>query len=148
MSTQKEYSGLLQNIAAYLCEHNEDAEIHFLGRQSSDEIRTLLSQCDIFVLPSRSEACPIALLEAMAMKNICVATNVGGVDEIVSNQSIAILAEPNEKSLSEKLLYAYHLPVQERLKMGGNARNRVVKYFSKENISQHHLDIYKSLMHE
>jgi len=47
-------------------------------------IRELLNEADLFVLPSRTEGLPRALLEAMARALPCVATNVGGVPELLA----------------------------------------------------------------
>jgi len=67
----------------------------------------LFVECDIFVQPSRSEACPIALLEAMAIKCVCVATDVGRVGEIVVNRDVAILSEPKIRRIWLRRLCQY-----------------------------------------
>jgi glycosyltransferase involved in cell wall biosynthesis len=49
---------------------------------------------EVFVLPSRSEGLPIALLEAMAYGLACVATRVGGVPEVMSDEREGLVVEP------------------------------------------------------
>lgn len=61
--------------------------VDFLGWQSSEKVRALLASCDIFVIPSLSEACPIALLEAMAMGCHIVAADVGDVSAMLAGCS-------------------------------------------------------------
>jgi len=51
---------------------------------------------DVFVLPSHSEGSPNVLLEAMATNLPIVATDVGGVAEIVENNDSALLVPPND----------------------------------------------------
>ena len=50
-----------------------------------DDIPGVLAALDVFVLSSVLESCPVALLEAMAMKTPVVATNVGAVSEMVDS---------------------------------------------------------------
>lgn len=59
-------------------------EIEFLGWQDASQIRDLLYSADLFVMPSSSEGCPIALIEAMATGCIPFVTDVGDVRPILS----------------------------------------------------------------
>jgi glycosyltransferase involved in cell wall biosynthesis len=63
--------------------------IAWLGHR--DDVETLAAAADIFVLPSRSEAFPNALLEAMAAGLPAVATSVGGIPEIVDDGRTGLL---------------------------------------------------------
>lgn len=58
-----------------------DDRVHLLGHRS--DVQALLHDCDVFVLPSRWEGLPVALMEAMAAGVAIVATDVGGVSEAV-----------------------------------------------------------------
>ena len=62
-----------------------------------------LSSLDIFVLPSLSEGMPLALLEAGANGRCVLATNVGGIPEIIINQENGVLVPPGNV---EALTYA------------------------------------------
>lgn len=55
--------------------------VAFTGRRN--DIPRLLAAADVFVLPSRSEGRPLALLEAMAAGKACIAARVGGVGEVI-----------------------------------------------------------------
>ena len=59
----------------------EDLYAH--GRTQNANI--YLKAFDIFVLPSRKEGLPYALLEAMAAKLTCIASDVGGIPEVIEN---------------------------------------------------------------
>ena len=58
------------------------------------DVPDMLEAADLFVLPSRSEGQPNALIEAMAMGLPSVATRVGGVPEVVSDGEEALLVPP------------------------------------------------------
>jgi glycosyltransferase involved in cell wall biosynthesis len=73
----------------------------FLGTQGASEIATLLHGCEMLVLPSRMEPFGIVLIEAMASRAPVVATNVGGIPEIVEHEVSGLLVEPeNPEALS------------------------------------------------
>lgn len=72
-------------------ELNLQGRVTFLGNVS--DIPTLLSQKSMLLLSSLSEACPMVILEAMAAGLPIVATNVGGVPEIVTNNGIVVESE-------------------------------------------------------
>ncbi len=61
-------------------------QIVFHGRQSRDEFMLALASADVFLLPSRSEGCPMALLEALAYGCVPIVSNgIGAMRWIVSN---------------------------------------------------------------
>ena len=79
LTTHQNYSRMLYRAADNLRTQSPNISIEFLGWQEPAEVRELLANCDAFVLPSRSEACPLVLLEALAMGCLCVASDVGDV---------------------------------------------------------------------
>lgn len=63
--------------------------VHFLGRR--DDIPEILKTSDVFILPSRSEGMPAALIEAMAAGLPCVAARVGGIPEVIKHGENGLL---------------------------------------------------------
>jgi glycosyltransferase involved in cell wall biosynthesis len=91
----------LEALAASLAVQDR---IEFLGHQGRPEIRALLRQCEVFVLPSRSEPFGVAIIEALAYKKPVVATAVGGIREIIEQKKSGILVEPDSpKALADGL---------------------------------------------
>jgi glycosyltransferase involved in cell wall biosynthesis len=72
------------------------ARIRFLG--SRGDVPALLPGLDVFVLSSRYEGLPIALLEAMAAGVACVATAVGGIPEVIEHAASGLLVPPADPS--------------------------------------------------
>jgi glycosyltransferase involved in cell wall biosynthesis len=68
--------------------------VRFIG--FSTEVRAWLSVSEIVVLPSLTEALPLALLEAMAMGRAVVSTRVGGVPELVQHGFNGYLVSPGD----------------------------------------------------
>jgi glycosyltransferase involved in cell wall biosynthesis len=67
--------------------------IGWLGSEEKDE---LLRAAAVFVMPSRSEGLPMALLEAMAYRMAVIATAVGGIPEVVETEVDGLLVEPDD----------------------------------------------------
>src|SRR5579863_6108869 len=73
-----------RGAAEYLVRKKKLArDVHFLGKQ--DRVYQLLSQADLFLLPSDMESFGLAALEAMACEVPVIATNVGGIPEVVEH---------------------------------------------------------------
>jgi glycosyltransferase involved in cell wall biosynthesis len=72
-----------QNVEAQARAAGLDEQVHFTG--FSETPGDYLAEADMFVLPSRSEGIPNAVLEAMAMGIPVVSTAVGGVPEIIED---------------------------------------------------------------
>ncbi|MBC8551751.1 MAG: glycosyltransferase family 4 protein [Candidatus Brocadiales bacterium] len=87
LDTHREYAEMLYRRAGEIVSKKKDCVIDFLGWHGKTEVRILLAGCDLFVLPSRSEACPIVLLEAIAMDCDCVAADVGDVSTMIEHYS-------------------------------------------------------------
>ena len=69
-------------------------DVHFLGKQ--DQVYRLLSEADLFLLPSQLESFGLAALEAMACEVPVIATNVGGVPEVIEHGVDGFLVEPED----------------------------------------------------
>ena len=59
--------------------------VDFLGRVTPDEVMTLLSESKISVLPSRMDNCPLAIIESLSLGVPIIASNVGGIPEILDD---------------------------------------------------------------
>ncbi|WP_084515361.1 glycosyltransferase [Burkholderia sp. WSM2230] len=62
--------------------------VHFAGSMDGDEVRQRVAQHALFVLPSFQEGMPRAMLEAMALGVPVIATRVGGIGEVLDEQSL------------------------------------------------------------
>jgi glycosyltransferase involved in cell wall biosynthesis len=85
--------GVLEELAR---RYGISDRVHFLGELGREEVRATLARAALFVLPSRSEGLPLALLEAMAVGLPAVATDVGGVAEVIRSAEEGRLVPPND----------------------------------------------------
>jgi glycosyltransferase involved in cell wall biosynthesis len=77
--------------------------IRFLGWRTSLEVASWLAAADVFCLPSYAEGCPNSVIEALACGRPVVATNVGGIPELVNSESGILVAPRDSEALAEAL---------------------------------------------
>jgi len=76
--------------------------VYWLGLQ--DNVPEIMKTFDVYCQPSRSEGLPQSIVEAFASKLPVVATNVGGIPEVVENEKSGFLVEKeNSKEMAEKI---------------------------------------------
>lgn len=113
--------------------------IEFLGLQS--DVPALMSASDIFVLSSAWEGFGLVVAEAMACERIVVATDCGGVGEVVGSEGF-LISPRDENALAQALNKALDLDTGERLIMGASARQRIIDHFSLEANVDAYLELY------
>lgn len=118
--------------------------IIFLGARKN--ISEILSQADIFVMPSLWEGLGLALLEAAAAGKPIVASSVGGVPEVIKNGETGILVEAkNVKSLADGLEHIL-LGEQDALILGQRARGAVRNKFNLQRMVDLYEKLYRSFL--
>ena len=90
-----------------------------------------LPRWDVFVLPSRMDPCPLALLEAMAVGLPVVATSVGGIPEQLGTGSGLLVAPEDADGVADAVLRLAEAP-ELRARLGEAARERALTLFSLE----------------
>lgn len=111
-----------------------------------DDIPRVLSALDMFVLSSVRESCPLAVLEAMAMKVPVVATDVGAVaEEVVDGRTGFVVPPGNAAALAEAVLRYLGKTHAEREALLGAARERVERLFSLDQWAGRQKRIYEEL---
>lgn len=118
-------------------------EVVFAGFRK--DIPQILNTLDVFVLASQDEGLGVALLEAACCGLPLVATNVGGIPEVVRDGSTGFLVAPADaEALAERIMYVleHHKEARE---MGERARAFVRENFSLDTMVQRYYDLYKQL---
>lgn len=91
--------------------------------ENPEDIAYYLRLCDIYLQPSLWEGLPNALLEAMACGCCCIASDAGGIPEVVtSGENGFIVPRSNLHRLGEVVLECAQLPREKRLQMGLKGR--------------------------
>ncbi|UCE67742.1 MAG: glycosyltransferase family 4 protein [Candidatus Zixiibacteriota bacterium] len=111
-----------------------------------DDIPKLLNLMDVFVLSSISEGLPLSVIEAMSASKPVVATDVGGLPEIVIPGKTGYLVKAgNADALAEKLAILLNdQPLREQ--MGNQGRKAVEKKFSLDAMIEKYQELYAELL--
>ncbi|WP_193755570.1 glycosyltransferase [Psychromonas sp. psych-6C06] len=100
---KKTSESFYQKISAQIAGYGLQEQVIIAGNRS--DTPEVLKASDIFILPSRSEGTPAALVEAMAVGLPCVATATGGIPEVIEDGVSGLLFErENANELAEKIL--------------------------------------------
>lgn len=121
-------------------------DVLFLGKQKN--ISDLLSISDIKLLMSQKESFGLVLLEAMACGVVPVATNVGGIPEVIEHEKTGYIVELGDVETAAN--YAVQL-LQDRNLLNMYAKNgleRAHTVFSSTRIVNEYIKLYEQLMNE
>ena len=113
--------------------------IVFHGMQSN--VHPYLEQADIFLLPSSYEGMPMTIIEAMATALPIVATEVGGIPDMVSDGKSALLVPCEPEAVANACLKLLNDPsLREQL---GKAAREDSSRFAADHMAQCYCDLYK-----
>jgi glycosyltransferase involved in cell wall biosynthesis len=106
-----------------------NSSVHFLGHV--DNMPEFYSAVDVFVLPSVAEGLPKVIIEAMAAGILCIATNAGGIPEILGNGPCGLIIPlKNQNALADAMLKAANMPQQEKQETISAAKIHIKKNYS------------------
>lgn len=114
--------------------------VRFLGIRF--DVPALMNAADVFVLSSAWEGFSLVVAEAMACERVVVATDCGGVKEVLGE--FGYLVPPRDsRGLAHALSLALSMSTDEALSMGTRARHRVLSNYSLDTAVEKWLDIYR-----
>lgn len=137
-----ELSDELKNMASKL---NLKEKVKFLGWRQ--DVAEVMSVFDLFVLPSLNEGMGRVLVEAMALGKPVVASNVGGIPDLVIHGKNGCLVPPGDaQSLSAAISDLIEDPERGR-KMGENGKKRAIDY-SADSMVQKIDQLYRTMLQQ
>jgi glycosyltransferase involved in cell wall biosynthesis len=118
-------------------------KVQLLGRVSEERKSELFASCSIFAMPSLFESYGIAAAEAMSYGKAVVATNVGGLPEVVAD--CGILVPPRDPSALAAAINSLLEDESWRKELGRRARGRASQ-FSWEKVAEQQEKVYLELV--
>lgn len=113
--------------------------VEFAGVQSN--VYPWLHNADVFILPSIYEGMPMTLIEAMGTGLPIIASNVGGIPDMLRDKRDALLIEPKEECIIAALEMVYSNE-EKRKYLGRNALDKSI-VFSAQTMAKGYIGVYK-----
>jgi glycosyltransferase involved in cell wall biosynthesis len=119
-----------------------ETSFEFLGHR--DDVPAVLANADLFVLPSRSEAFPNAVIEAMAAGLPVVATQVGGIVELVQPERTGVLVPSDDpEALADAVMSLIADPDRANA-LGRTARQEIERQYSLSSMVARFEELYEA----
>lgn len=114
----------------------ENSYIKVLGQQKFEDIIVLLSQSDIFCLPTEyPEGLPTSVLEAAAAKCFIITSNFGGSSELLIDNKHGVITQSDPEEISKSIYDVINNPSY-RLEATGLTYKRLLRMFTWESTSE------------
>ena len=119
--------------------------VRFLGW--TDDVDAFYRSIDVYVLPSRSEAMPLSVIEAMHHGLPVVAAEVGGLPELLEHGVTGLLVQPENPAALAAALEELRIDPQRRRQLAANALDRARSAFSIELMASRYAELYRDAAH-
>lgn len=114
--------------------------VEFVGNQNPDEVARWLAASNVFCLPSYSEGCPNVVIEALACGRPVVASDVGGIPELMDSRCGILVPPRDARQLADALAQALDRPWNEDEIAGSSRRTW-------QDMARETLDVCRSVVH-
>jgi glycosyltransferase involved in cell wall biosynthesis len=139
-------SGNSAGLMSGLKEMKVQSNCYLTGPLSKREVIQLMMAAEVTVVPSFLENCPYVVLESMACGRPVIASNVGGIPEIITDQYDGILVKPNSPALLADAIVGLLQNETIRNVIGQRARETVIKKFSWSVNLTKYLETYSEVL--
>ena len=130
-------------LSQQLKKHADDLmlkDTHFMGSLDVSQLRGLYSSADVCVVPSRREPFGLVAVEALACGSSVIATNQGGLPDIINNDVGALVEVDDAFGLSNAILRELYRP--DRVERGKYAAKYAFEKYAQDSLMGALIDIY------
>lgn len=138
--TRDPYAASLQNMVIDL---KFQERVRFLGKQA--DVRKLLVAADLYVIPSKQEGMPMALVEAMCMGLPVLGADVPGIRDLLKDFKEYMFPGSDSEALAHKIEIIFNKPAEEREALGMELREYCLSHFGMSQFVRSHEILYQDL---
>jgi glycosyltransferase involved in cell wall biosynthesis len=114
--------------------------VHYLGKLTLNEVGSCLRQSDLYFIPSLWENCPYSCLEAMAAGRAIVASDAGGLPELIADGKNGLIAKSGDAQSFVRQLEKMIEDGPLRTRLGAAARRTVEERYTDTGIARQSVD--------
>ena len=130
-------------LSTRVAEYGLSEQITFPG--FCEDVFSVLLTADVFVLPSLHESSPNALIEAMGIGMPCIASDVGGIADLLEDGVNGVRVPPKDPTALAAALHRVLTAPDFAMELGRNARTTIQQKFNSAESMQKLEDVYRSL---
>ncbi|SNR16480.1 glycosyltransferase family 4 protein [Tenacibaculum jejuense] len=124
---------------------NLDVNVNFYPFANQNDLLLFYHAVNIIAIPSFYDGMPNVLLEAGATKNLIIGANIGGIKDVISDNSDGFLYNPlNPLTLLDLLLKVHRLTEEEKDKISSSLLNKIKTSYTEEKEISTYLNILKT----
>lgn len=131
----------------YTRELHIEQSVEFLNNLPREKLFQLYAKAQVYIQPSLYEPLGNTVLEAMVSEKPVIASRVGGITEIISDQTNGVLVDPRSSSQLAEAIKTLLSDSSYRKKLGRNAKVSVERDFSWESVANKTLKLYEELVY-
>lgn len=132
-----------ENVLQFIKDNGLERKVHFRGVITGAEKEMFLVKSDLFILSSLKEGVPMVIIEAMATANPIVATNVGGVPEVVVDGKTGFLVEKQNPEEMANAIIKLIEDAELRIQMGKAGRKRYEEFYTEDKAIDSMLRVFQ-----
>jgi len=120
-------------------------QVQFLGNRPQSEVSDWMRQAAMFICPSLEEALGQVLLEGLASGVPIIASNVGGIPELITPE-VGIVVQPADPDALADAMHHLLIDGQRMEEMGKMGRRKVMQHFTWNSVARRLLEIYSEVI--
>ncbi len=135
-----------QKVLNYIKENNLDNRVHLKGWVPQSVVKNYIAASDILVLPSKQETLPMVIAECMGAAKVVVASDVGGIGEMIDNGVTGYLFNNKNTLQLENILTNLYCNSDKLQKVSMKAREVAIIKYHCENIADKTISFYNEIL--
>ncbi|MBN1187814.1 MAG: glycosyltransferase family 4 protein [Bacteroidales bacterium] len=139
-------SKYLNKVIDYIKNNDLSSSVDRLGWQTQTQVFEHLERSKAFVLPSLQESLPVSIIEAMAAGKVVIASDVGGICELIEQGKSGFLFPRNDKAKIKDILLKLYYDTDLQSAVSSSARKRAYETYLPEIVAKKTFEFYLKVL--